>query len=405
MIGLSVPKLRFPEFSGEWIRQKLETKGKFFSGGTPLTTNKEFYNGDIPFIKSGEIDKINTEQSITKKGLKNSSAKMVKKGDLLFALYGATSGEVAISKIDGAINQAVLNIETNSNNIFLYNYFLKEKARIKQTYLQGGQGNLSAKLVKSLKFNFPSITEQNKISSFLSKVDEKIDLLEKKQELWETYKKGMMQQIFSQKLRFKDENGEDYPDWEEKRLGDIGTTYTGLSGKTKEDFGNGYPFITYKSIFDKNIIELDRVEFVDVKSSEKQNTVKYGDLFFTTSSETAEEVGMASVLLDKIEGCYLNSFCFGFRLNSFENTSPEFMSFYLRSPFIRKEIKKLAQGSTRFNLSKKEMMKLKLEIPSIQEQLKIANLLSNIDLKLYFMVKNIEDSKVFKKGLLQQMFC
>ena len=125
-----VPKLRFKEFSDEWEEKKLGKIGKFFSGGTPLTSKKEYYDGNIPFIKSGEISEENTEQTISEEGLKNSSAKLVKKGELLLALYGATSGEVAISKIDGAINQAVLNIKTSENNLFLYNYFKLKKESI-----------------------------------------------------------------------------------------------------------------------------------------------------------------------------------------------------------------------------------------------------------------------------------
>lgn len=198
-----VPELRFKEFSGVWEERRLEALGSFYSGGTPSTSNENYYNGSIPFIKSGEINSDITEQFISEEGIKNSSAKIVNKGDLLFALYGATSGEVGISKIKGAINQAVLAIKTKQNNIFLYNYFNKDKERIISTYLQGGQGNLSGKIVKSLSFKFPSLEEQEKIANFLSKVDEKIAILEDKLELWNSYKKGVMQQLFSQQLRFK----------------------------------------------------------------------------------------------------------------------------------------------------------------------------------------------------------
>ena len=102
------PKLRFKEFSGDWEVKKLGDECRFFSGGTPLTTNRSYYDGNIPFIRSAEISGDTTELTISESGLNNSSAKMVQKGDLLYALYGATSGEVSISKIDGAINQAIL---------------------------------------------------------------------------------------------------------------------------------------------------------------------------------------------------------------------------------------------------------------------------------------------------------
>lgn len=214
-----------------------------------------------------------------------------------------------------------------------------------------------------------------------------------------------MEQLFAQKLRFKNAKGEEYPKWEEKYLFDLGSTYGGLSGKSKNDFGNGKPYITYKSVFDSLKIDVDRVELVNVNSAvENQNKVKYGDIFFTISSETPDEIGMASVLLENMGECYLNSFCFGFRLNSFDEINPIFLGFYLRSEILRNKIKKLAQGSTRFNLSKNALMKTEVKIPSIIEQLKIVNFLSNIDEKINQIDIELENMKKFKKGLLQQMF-
>ena len=133
---MAVPKLRFKEFDGDWESKKLGTFAKTFSGGTPTSSNKDYYNGDIPFIKSGEISCTCTEQFINQKGLDSSSAKMVNQGDLLYALYGATSGQVAISQIHGAINQAVLCIRSEQNTVFLYNFFLLAKDDILSTYLQ-----------------------------------------------------------------------------------------------------------------------------------------------------------------------------------------------------------------------------------------------------------------------------
>lgn len=147
------------------------------------------------------------------------------------------------------------------------------------------------------------------------------------------------------------------------------------------------------------------MDLVKISQGENQKKVKYGDIFFTTSSETPEEVGMASALLNEVKECYLNSFCFGFRLNSFKKTSPEFMSFYLRSQNLRAEIKKLAQGSTRYNISKTEMMKLDMKIPSLPEQRKIANFLTNIEKKIEELKKELKLNREFKKGLLQKMFC
>ena len=171
---LNVPNLRFPEFGGEWERDNLRDKCSFYSGGTPSSSNKSYYNGEIPFIRSGEISGDSTELFLSEFGLNNSSAKMVDIGDLLLALYGATSGQIAISKIRGAINQAILCIKSSYDNIFLKSVWEKHVDKILQAYLQGGQGNLSADIVKNLSFYFPSLDEQNKISKLIVLIDERI---------------------------------------------------------------------------------------------------------------------------------------------------------------------------------------------------------------------------------------
>ena len=166
--------MRFPEFTGEWKKYKLSETCSFFSGGTPSSSKKEYYDGNIPFIRSGELHEEQTELFITEDGYKNSAAKMVEVGDLLLALYGATSGDIAISKINGAINQAILCIRTNQNKKFIESIWRKHVEKLLQTYLQGGQGNLSADIVKNISFYFSRIEEQNKIAEFISLLDERI---------------------------------------------------------------------------------------------------------------------------------------------------------------------------------------------------------------------------------------
>ena len=168
---------------------------KFFSGGTPSSTNKDFYDGDIPFIRSGEIHSNSTELYITEAGLNSSSAKIVEQGDLLLALYGATSGDIAISKIKGAINQAVLCIRTNHDNFFLKSCWEKHCEKLLQTYLQGGQGNLSAEIVKSIKMSFPSYLEQKKISGLLSLIEERISTQKKIIEKYESLIRGLITSV------------------------------------------------------------------------------------------------------------------------------------------------------------------------------------------------------------------
>ena len=183
---LNVPALRFPEFSREWKRHKLSEICSFYSGGTPSSSKKEFYNGNIPFIRSGELHKDKTELFITEDGLNSSAAKLVEIGDLLLALYGATSGDIAISKIKGAINQAILCIRTKQNKKFIESVWNKHVERLLQTYLQGGQGNLSADIVKNIPFYFADLEEQDKLANFISLLDERISTQNKIIEKLET---------------------------------------------------------------------------------------------------------------------------------------------------------------------------------------------------------------------------
>ena len=205
-------------------------------------------------------------------------------------------------------------------------------------------------------------------------------------------------------LRFPEFSGE----WTKTTLGKIGETFNGLTGKSGSDFGQGSPYLTYKSIFDNSRIDLSRVEYVTITDSERkkhtQNEVQYGDIFFTTSSETPDEVGMTSVLLDEVNDCYLNSFCFGYRLNSITDVLPEYMRFYLRSNTIRRRLFVLAQGSTRFNISKGEVMGLTIKLPGTAEQKEIAQLLTMIDDRIATQIKIIEDLKKLKSAISNEIF-
>ena len=205
-------------------------------------------------------------------------------------------------------------------------------------------------------------------------------------------------------LRFPEFSGE----WTKTTLGKIGETFNGLTGKSGSDFGQGSPYITYKSIFDNSKIDLSRVEYVTITDAERkkqtQNEVQYGDIFFTTSSETPDEVGMTSVLLDEVKDCYLNSFCFGYRLNSITDVLPEYMRFYLRSNTIRRRLFVLAQGSTRFNISKGEVMGLTIKLPGTAEQRKIAQLLTMIEDRIATQIKIIEDLKKLKSAIRAKVF-
>jgi len=193
-------ELRFKDESGqeypEWASQTMNDVISTYSGGTPSVKNREYYKGTIPFIRSGEIYKDTTELYVNESALQYSSAKLVRKGDLLYALYGATSGEVSISKIDGAINQAILCIRTSEVREFLLYFFENSKDRILSTYLQGGQGNLSAQIIKSINIEIPCKLEQLAISNFLDSISVKITQEDKKLSLLIKQKQAFMQQMF-----------------------------------------------------------------------------------------------------------------------------------------------------------------------------------------------------------------
>ena len=194
--------------------------------------------------------------------------------------------------------------------------------------------------------------------------------------------------------------------WKEIVLGRLGNTFTGLSGKTKDDFGFGSKYIQYVNIFNNSKIDIGNLELVNVKSNEKQSKVKFGDIFFTTSSETIEEVGMSSVLLDEIkEDIYLNSFCFGFRLFEFDNLLPEYAQHLLRAAHMRHSISMFGKGSTRYNLSKTLLLKdLVLFFPStLIEQHKIATILNTLDQSIAQTKKLIAKYKNIKQGLMYDL--
>lgn len=196
--GETVPKLRFKGFEGEWENEKIGNFSSSFSGGTPAAGVSKYYGGVIPFIRSGEIHEDKTELFLTEKGYNNSSAKIVDRGTLLYALYGATSGDVAISKIKGAINQAILAIipYKSVEKVFLANFLLCNKDKIVGELLQGGQGNLSGSLVKNIIVAYPSISEQRAIASYFTNLDRQITLQAQRLEKLKQIKAACLDKMF-----------------------------------------------------------------------------------------------------------------------------------------------------------------------------------------------------------------
>lgn len=409
-----VPKLRFDEFSGDWVKVKLKDVSKYFNGGSFENDVKEEGRYELITLKSISLE----GNLVHSKRYVDIEVSTLNKGTLVMILSEQAPGLLGMTALipendKYVLNQRIAEIRPNHK---IDSYYLSMAINRNQPYFSKmGAGmkvqNISKPNVENYEFLYPSLPEQQKIASFLSAVDKKIEQLNKKKNLLEQYKKGMMQQLFSQKLRFKpalsevegDANGNDYPEWEEKKLGEIGETLNGLTGKTKDDFGVGKPYIQYKQIFDSSKINIEDCGLVNLSESENQTKVQFGDAFFTTSSETANEIGTTSVLLDKVDEMYLNSFCFGLRISD-EILNPSFSQFLFRSASFRRKMIPLAQGSTRYNISKGSFLKLQITVPSLEEQTKIANFLRAIDKKIALVNTQIENTQQFKKGLLQQMF-
>ena len=199
------------------------------------------------------------------------------------------------------------------------------------------------------------------------------------------------------KLRFKG-----FTDaWEQRKLGEVGTTYTGLSGKAKEDFGHGNgKFITYMNVFSNSVASSEMTEPVEI--DDRQNKVISGDVLFTTSSETPEEVGMSSVWLEKSENTYLNSFCFGYRPSIvFE---PYYLAYMFRSSSVRKKITFLAQGISRYNISKNKMMNIEIFVPTMSEQQQVGEYFRKLDHLITLHQRKLDRLKNIKKSMLDKMF-
>ncbi|AVD57304.1 restriction endonuclease subunit S [Heyndrickxia coagulans] len=189
--------------------------------------------------------------------------------------------------------------------------------------------------------------------------------------------------------------------WEQRKLGEMGDTFTGLSGKTKEDFGHGdAKFVTYINVFSNPISDPYGTESVEIDS--KQKEVKYGDVFFTTSSETPEEVGMSSVWLENTENVYLNSFCFGYRPTV--EFDPYYLAFMLRSPVVRKKFMFLAQGISRYNISKNKVMDMLVSVPTLEEQKKVGAFYKELENLITLHQRKLEKMKALKSAYLSEMF-
>ena len=348
---LNVPNLRFPEFQGEWEKCKLSEICTFFSGGTPSSSNKDFYGGNIAFIRSGELHADSTELFITQAGFDSSSAKMVEVGDLLLAMYGATSGDIAVSKIKGAINQAILCIRTKQDKKFIESVWNKHVSKNLRKYLQGGQGNLSADIVKGISFFFPTLKEQEKIANLVSLLDERISTQNKIIDKLQSLIKGIRNKLFEndkdwRKAKIREflciGNGKDYKHLD---FGDIPVYGTGGKMLSVNDF-----------LYDGDSVCIGRKGTIDTP------------LFLTGKFWTVDTL---------------------FYTYGFKDVLPKFC-YYL---FKQINWQLYNEGTGVPSLSKSTIENIKVRIPSIVQQYKIC-----------YILDSYED-KIKNEGLILDLYC
>lgn len=382
-----------------------EVMDGFSSGQTPYRGKPEFYTGNIPWITSGELNYnviTDTKEKITPEGVQDANLKIIPKGTFLFAITGleaaGTRGSCAVTGIEATTNQSCMALYPKKGLLitpYLYHFYVRYGNELAFKYCQGTkQQSFTGGIAKKLPIIVPpTLEEQTAIATALSDADALISSLEKLIAKKRMIKQGAMQQLLQAK-----------EGWEVKKLEEIGKPYGGLSGKSKADFDSGaYPYIPFMNIMSNPVIDTNYFDFVNINVGESQNSAQKGDLFFNGSSETPEEVGMCSVLLEDVPNLYLNSFCFGFRLNKDSKENGLYLSYFFRSSEGRKLFYSMAQGATRYNLSKSNFNKLELKLPNPEEQTRIATILSDMDAEIAALEAKLEKYRKVKLGMMQNL--
>ena len=367
------PRCFLGSFDFSWEQRKLGDIADIVGGGTPSTGNQSYWDGDIDWYAPAEIaDQIyanSSQKKITGLGYENSSAKMLPPGTVLFTSR-AGIGKTAILTRKGCTNQGFQSIVPHRGEIDSYFIFSRTEELKRYGELVGAGSTfveVSGKQMAVMELMMPpTMREQQTIGGFFQQLDNLITLHQRKCVFLFGLFQASISMIFTASTF----------SWEQRKLGDIGETYTGLSGKTKADFGHGQArFVTYMNVFSNPISNPEMTEPIEIDP--KQNEVEVGDVLFTTSSETPEEVGMSSVLLEKRGKTYLNSFCFGFRPS--EKIDSYYLAYMLRSESAREKIILLAQGISRYNISKNKVMEIAVSLPSLDEQKLIGQYFRQLD--------------------------
>ena len=384
----------------------------FTSGATPYRGRPEYYKGNIRWITSGEL-KYNTitdtVEKITEEAVRNTNLKMLPVGTFLMAITGleaaGTRGSCGIVGKESTTNQSCMALMPKNGKIiteYLYHFYVKYGDELAFRYCQGTkQQSYTGKIVKILPINLPpTLTEQRAITTALSDVDRLLSACDQLIAKKKAIKQGVMQELLMGRRRLEGFEGE----WRDWKVGAIGYTYSGLTGKTKEDFDRGDGrYITFLNVMNNVRIDINILESVNVNVGEHQNTAQVGDLFFNTSSETPGEVGMCAVLLEDVSQVYLNSFCFGFRLHEGIEIEPIYLAYYFRSSVGRNAFFSLAQGATRYNLSKSNFNNITLNLPQLDEQHAIAQILTDMDAEIAALEQQRDKYKAVKAGMMQEL--
>ncbi len=413
-----MPALRFRGFYDAWEQRKFSEILEYsISNNTLSRANlnydegavKNIHYGDI-LVKFGSIVDVNQPNVpyVTNGKPSDFTSQLLQNGDVIVAdtAEDETTGK-AIEVTGITDNYAVSGLHTmvaRPNVEFARKYlgYYLNSPSYHNALLPLMQGikvlSLSKANIAKTVVRFPKdVKEQANIGIFFKQLDNLITQNEHKLNLLKQLKQAYLQKIFSQELRFAGFSGT----WEQRKLGKIGNTFNGLTGKTKEDFGHGdAKFVTYLNVFQNELATLKQLDSVEI--DERQNQVQKGDVFFTTSSETPEEVGMSSVWTYDIKNIYLNSFTFGYRPTV--ELDLEYLATMLRSPSVRKKITFLAQGISRYNISKSKMMKIEVPIPNIFEQENIGSLFKQLDNLITLNQQKVNLLKKQKQAYLQKMF-
>ena len=399
---LNVPNIRFKEFKEEWVRVRFDNfterilrKNKNNISSLPLTISAQY----------GLVDQITFfNKIIASKDMSNYY--LLKKGEFAYnKSYSSDYPWGAIKRLDnheqGALSSLYICFapQNNVNSDFLLQYFESPKwhKEVAEIAVEGARNhgllNISVQDFFKTHHYIPyTKQEQNKIATFLSLLDERIATQNKIIEKLESLIKGLNDTLYAQ-----------YGSVKSTSFAELGHSYSGLSGKSAEDFGKGKPFITYLNVYSNSIINEKEYQYVSIEEGEKQNKVKYGDVLFTLSSETPNEVGIGAVYLGEDE-VYLNSFCFGIHIENKKLTYSPYLSFYISSTPFRKFIYPFAQGSTRFNLCKADFEKAKIQLPTLENQKRIYSILNSLTLKAETEKNILKQYELQKQHLLRQMF-